>query len=110
VFGLFKRWKLLSLGADLSRDLRVAADKYDARSTVHLILSYEVMTIDAYRRWLAYGTPVSDDLRASSLLGEWGRGYSWDERELLARTAEFYRLLERYFPEIGVHARRPKAE
>lgn len=94
--------ELVSFGERLSRDLHVAAMRYHVKSDQHDILGYEAGTVDLYLAWLLRGEPVPEDFRESTLLGEWGRRYSWDDVELLHRTAEFYRHVEERDPALRV--------
>lgn len=87
--------ELVAFGERLSKDLQARAERYNVRSDLHDILNYESLTVDAYLRLLTRAEPVPADRRQSVLLGEWGRAYEpWDEPDLIARTTEFYRLLQ----------------
>jgi len=87
---------LATSGERLASDLATAAARYHVKSDHRDILGYESATVQAYVAWLTRGAPVPENLRESALLGAWGRGHRWEERELLQRTSEFYRALLAY--------------
>ncbi len=87
--------RLVKLGEQLSADLEAGAERYDVRSDLRHILEYESARVSAYVARLAHRVPVAADVRKPALLGEWGRGYTWDEDDLIRRTTEFYRALQK---------------
>ena len=86
--------ELIEFGERLASDLDAAAARYHVKSDQRDILDYESATVRAYVALLGHGAPVPSNLRESVLLGAWGGGYPWDERELLQRASEFYRGLQ----------------
>lgn len=88
--------ELVGFGERLASDLAAAAARHHVKSDKHEILGYESATVRAYVALLVLGMPVPAHLRESVLLGEWGRGYSWEEPELLQRASEFYRELQEH--------------
>ncbi|HEU5072700.1 MAG TPA: hypothetical protein VFU02_00970 [Polyangiaceae bacterium] len=86
--------QLVAFGERLASDLAAAAKRYHVKSDQHDILEYESASVRAYVAWLVCGVLVPTQLRESVLLGEWGRGCPWEERELLLRVSEFYREIE----------------
>lgn len=87
---------LAALGERLASDLAAAAERYHVKSDQRDILGYESAIVQAYVAWLTRAAPVPENLRESALLGTWGRGHRWEERELVQRTSEFYRELLAY--------------
>lgn len=83
----------------LAKSLAKEAARYHVKSDQHEILGYESATVAAYAKELLGGEPVSAHLRESTLLGQWGRGYRWDNEELVTQTALFYQKLRNLIPE-----------
>lgn len=88
-----RRAQLIAQGVRLAADLDAASERYHVKSDQRTILEYESAAVTAYARFLAYGTPVADNLKASALLGEWGQSHAWEESDLLRRTAAFHAAL-----------------